>query len=83
MVILIELCLLQNKISKSELIQLVLIPKSCEFIKTITVCTFSPLRLVYSHMRCTRLSGNVRSYTNQQHIALPPMNEVGLATLSS
>ena len=63
LVILSKLCLLQNRISKIELIQIVPIPKSCDVIKTITVCARSPMRHVSSHLGFTRLIFTVPGYS--------------------
>ena len=69
MVLLSKLCLLQNRISKIELIQIILIPESRDFSKTITVCTLSPLRHVSSHPSSTILTYPVVGYTTLRRVA--------------
>ena len=76
MILLNKLCSLQNRISKSELIQTVPITKPCDFCKTIMILPHTTLRRVSSDPRFTGLTYTPQCYTTWLHASLPLMTEV-------
>ena len=77
MVILSKLYSIQNRIRKNEIIQTVPIPKSCDLyclhFLTSEMC-FLTSQVYRTYMARAR-------YTTQQHVALPPTNELYLLML--
>ena len=83
MILLNKLCSLQNRISKSELIQTVPIPKPCDFCKTIMILPHTPLRRIFSNTWFTGLICNPQGYTTWWRATLPLMTEVAHAMILS
>ena len=70
LVLLSKLCSLQNIMKKSELIQTVPVPKSCDFSETITVCTPSPMSRVSKYLRFTGLTYPTLCYKTLWRVAI-------------
>ena len=83
MIILNKPSSLQNRISKSELIQTVPIPKYRDVCKTIMVLPHTHLRHISSYPRFTGLTCTAQGYTTSLYAALPLMAEVAHAMILS
>ena len=83
MILLNKICSLQNRISKSELIQTVPIPKPHGDCKTIMILPHTPLRHISSDPRFTGLTYTPLCYTTWLHASLPLMTEVVHAMILS
>ena len=83
MILLNKPCSLQNRISKSEIIQTVPITKPHVDCKTIMILPHTPLRRVSSYPRFTGLTYTPQCYTTWLHTSLPLMTEVAHAMIFS